>query len=252
MWNDAEALNRLARWILGLTLLFSLWTVGRAAVEKLAPFWRVEVHGAEHQENRQAVQKTLSGLSGGFFSLDLAAAKQAFEAQPWVRRADIHRVWPGQLRVTLEEHRAAAAWNDRALLNTYGEVFQVAAIERYLHLPRVYAPEGTERETARRYGEFTRLAKPLGFALNQLVVTDSGSWRLRLQGADAEGASRAVVVELGRERLTERLTRFTRFYPQTVASLGPILRADMRYPNGFAAQVKGGAGHKAAKEVNKA
>jgi len=246
MWNDPVALNRLTRLILVVTLLFALWTLGRAGAENLAPFGRVSVDGAGQEETRIAAKTALSQLRGGFFTLDLEVARVGFEQLPWVRRADIRRVWPGHLVIVLEEHHAAAAWNDRALLNTHGEVFAVTAMDKYLgRLPRLYAPEGTERETARRYGEFVAVAQPLGMRVEQIVVTARQSWRVRLNG----GGSGTVLVELGREHLSERLARFARFYPQAVATLGPIARADMRYPNGFAAQMKGG---KMAKDVGKA
>lgn len=260
MWNDPVALNRLSRLILVVTLLFAIWTVGRAAAEKLAPFWQVKVVGVSREETRVAVQEALGKLRGGFFALDLEAARGEFQALPWVRRAEIRRIWPGRLAVVLEEHRAAAAWNDRALLNTHGEVFAVAAMDQYLGLPRLYAPEGTERETARRYGEFVAVAKPLGMRVEQVVVTARQSWRVRLLGGrsgEGNGVG-GVVVELGRDHLSDRLGRFARFYPQAVETLGPIARADMRYPNGFAAQVKGGptggqpASRKMAKDVKKA
>ncbi len=235
MWNDPTALNRLTRLILVATLLFALWILGRATAESLAPFWQITVAGASHEETRAAVKPALRHLRGGFFALDLEGAQRDFERLPWVRHADIRRVWPGRLAIAIEEHQAAAAWNDRALLNTHGEVFPVAAMDKYLGLPRLYAPDGTERETARRYGEFVAVAKPLGMRVEQVVVTTRQSWRVRLQGADAN----SVVVELGRDHMDERLARFARFYPLAVATLGPISRADMRYPNGFAAQIKG-------------
>lgn len=252
MWNDPVALNRLTRLILVATLLFTLWTLGRAAAESLAPFSRVNVVGASQEETRVAAKTALGKLRGGFFALDLDATRMQFEQLPWVRRADIRRVWPGRLAIVLEEHRAAAAWNDRALLNTHGEVFAVTAMDKYLgRLPRLYAPEGTERETARRYGEFVAVAQPLGMRVDQIVVTARQSWRVRLHGSgtNVKGAAGSVLVELGREHLSERLARFARFYPQAVATLGPIARADMRYPNGFAAQMRGG---KMAKDVGKA
>ena len=262
MWNDPAALNRLSRLILFGTMLFALWILGRAAAENLAPFWQVSVVGASHEETRMAARATLGKLRGGFFALDLESSRKAFERLPWVRHAEIRRVWPGRLGVVLEEHRAAAAWNDRALLNTHGEVFTVTAMEKYLGLPRLYAPEGTERETARRYGEFMAQALPLGMRVEQVVVTARQSWRVRLHGSvygnSGGNGGGGVVVELGRERLSERLARFARFYPQAVATLGPITRADMRYPNGFAAQVKGSTvggpitGRKMAKNVGKA
>jgi cell division protein FtsQ len=253
MWNDPATLNRLSRLILVGTLLFALWILGRAAAENLAPFWQVTVVGAGHEETRAAAKTALGKLRGGFFALDLDATRREFARLPWVRNAEIRRVWPGRLAIAIEEHRAAAAWNDRALLNTHGEVFPVAAMDKYLGLPRLYAPDGTERETARRYGDFVAVAKPMGMRVEQVVVTTRQSWRVRLHGVDAN----SVVVELGRDHMDERLARFARFYPLAVATLGPITRADMRYPNGFAAQTKGRAGgpttgRKTAKDVKKA
>ena len=62
MWNDPTALNRLTRMILVGPLLFALWTVGRAAAEKLAPFWQVNVAGATHEETRSAAKAALGKL----------------------------------------------------------------------------------------------------------------------------------------------------------------------------------------------
>lgn len=231
MWDNPDALNRITRLILAATLLFAVWIGGRAALEAWFPFRQVTVEGAEHPETRQAVRTLAPRLTGGFFSLDLKGIHVAFEQLPWVRHADVRRLWPGRLVVHLEEHRAAAAWNDRALLDTHGEVFEGAA---WRGVPRFYAPEGMEREVARRYGEFARIVAPLGMRVEQLVVSARQSWRVRLTGG--------VSVELGREKLNERLHRFARFYPKAVAAVGPIPRVDMRYPNGFAGEAHPGAG----------
>eukprot|EP01036_Dinobryon_divergens_P041608 gene41608-55164_t len=45
-------------------------------------------------------------LAGSFFTLDLQAARSAFEAVPWVRQAVVQREFPNRLRVTLQEHQA--------------------------------------------------------------------------------------------------------------------------------------------------
>jgi cell division protein FtsQ len=233
MWDNPDALNRLTRLILAATLLFTLWIAGRAALEAWFPFRQITVHGADHAETRQAVRALAPRLTGGFFSMDLDGVHAAFEKQPWVRQAQVRRLWPGRLVVNLEEHRAAASWNDRALLDVYGEVFEGSP---WRGLPRFYAPEGMEREAARRYGEFAAIVAPLGLRVEQLVVSARQSWRLRLTGG--------ISVELGREKLGERLARFARFYPRAVAAVGPIPRVDMRYPNGFAGEVPHGVGGK--------
>ncbi len=226
MWDNPDALNRISRAILLLTLLFSVWLGGRALLESLFPFRQVVVIGADHASTRQAVKNLIAHMPGGFFSMDLETVQSEFVGLPWVRQADVRRLWPGRLEVVLEEHRAAAAWNDRATLDIDGEVFPV---EPSRDLPRIYAADGMEREVARRFGEFSEIIKPLGMGIEQLVVTARQSWRVRLSGG--------ISVELGRERINERLARFARVYPQTLTLVGGIQRVDMRYPNGFAAQI---------------
>lgn len=227
MWDDPVALNRISRLILAATLLFVLWVAGRTVLEMSFPFRQITVLGAQHADTRNGIQPLVRKMSGGFFSMDLAAVQTGFQTLPWVRRVDVHRLWPGKLVITLEEHQATAAWNDRASLNEHGEVFPV---EPAAHLPRIYAPEGMEKLLARRHVEFGRIVAPLNLRVEQLVVTARQSWRVRLTGG--------ISVELGRERINERLVRFTAAYPQAVAAIGPIQRADMRYPNGFAAQLE--------------
>ncbi|MDP2787673.1 MAG: cell division protein FtsQ/DivIB [Pseudomonadota bacterium] len=228
MWDNPDALNRISRLILAATLLFALWIVARSALESSFPFRQVTVIGANHVDTQTAARQLSRKLAGGFFSMDLHAVHDQFERLPWVREAQVRRLWPGRLVIELGEHTPAAAWNDRATLDTHGEIFPVMP---WTGLPRLYAPEGMEREVTRRYGEFTALVKPMGVHVEQIVVSARLSWRVRLSGG--------INVELGRERLSERLARFARFYPQAVAAVGPLHRVDMRYPNGFAGEPGG-------------
>ncbi len=265
MWNNPDALNRITWLILSATLLFAAWVLGRAALENAFPFQQITVNGANHTATQSAA-RTLSGkLAGGFFSMDLKTVHSQFKHLPWVRDAQLRRIWPGRLVVELTEHQPAAAWNDRAVLNTHGEIFPVAP---WTGLPRLYAPEGMEHEVARRYGEFAGLVKPIHLHVEQIVVSARLSWRVRLAGqpdatgagqkpgqrADQKSGQNAINVELGRDRLNDRLARFTRFYPQAIAAVGPLHRVDMRYPNGFAGEPAGAhpANQKAAnKQVTK-
>lgn len=225
MWNDPAALNRLSGLLLAATVLFALWTVGRQAVEAWMPIRTVEVHGALHEQTRQGIGPVLAGLSGGLLAVDLEVARQGFEALPWVRKANIRRVWPGMLVVELEEHVPAAAWNDLAVLDVHGEVFPVRP---WRSLPSFRAPEGMEMEVASRYGEFARLLDGPGWRIAGIHVDARRAWRIAL----ADG----VTVDLGRDRLDERLQRFVTFYPLVLAKVTGIRRVDMRYPNGFAVQ----------------
>lgn len=225
MWDDPVALNRTSGLLLLGTVLFTLWTAGRQAVESWLPISAVEVRGAAHRETRQGIAPVVAHLSGGLFSVDLEAARRGFEALPWVRAAAIRRVWPGSLLVELEEHVPAAAWNDTAMLNVRGEVFPVPPSAG---LPRFRAPEGMEKEVATRYGEFAQVLGAQGWRIAALQVDARGAWQISLNDG--------VTVELGRERLDERMKRFVASYPSVSARMVDIGRVDMRYPNGFAVQ----------------
>lgn len=239
MWDNAEALTRLGRLILLATLLFAVWIVGRVTLEAAFPFRQVSVVGANHGDTQIAAKRLIRNLSGGFFSMNLQQVHHDFEALPWVRQAQVRRLWPGRLVIELDEHRAAAAWNDRATLDTHGDTFPV---QPWTGLPRIYAPEGMQREVARNYGEFAALVKPMNLRIEQVVVSARLSWRVRL--SDGNGSQSTISIELGRDRLVERLARFTRFYPQALAAVGPMHRVDMRYPNGFAGEAQQTGNHK--------
>lgn len=240
MWDDPVSLDRLTRLVLAATLAFALWQGGRWLAEDHLLFHTVEISGAQQPETLAAAPTIIATLRGGFFSLDLEVARREFELLPWVREARVRRVWPDRLLVEIEEHVPAAAWNDLAVLNTHGEVFPVPP---WTGLPRVLAPEGSEAEVARRFAEFTARLGAHGWRIESVRVDARRAWQLALSGGpEPETAGRELVLELGRERLEERLHRFVTFYPLAAAQYDGIHRVDMRYPNGFAVRIQGSAG----------
>jgi len=229
MWDNPAILNRVTRMLLLATLLFALVMAGRQAAETWLPVREVTVSGVLHPETRQAIRPVLAGLSGGLFSVDLAAAQRGFETLPWVRSASVRRVWPHGLAVALEERVPAAAWNNLAILDVHGEVF---AARPWPDLPRLSGPDWMAKEAARRYGEFVLALAPGGWRIAAIQVDARHTWTVALSGGPT--------IDLGRDRLAERLKRFVTFYPLAASRMAAIRRVDMRYPNGFA--VQGGVG----------
>jgi cell division protein FtsQ len=182
-----------------------------------------------------------SKLAGNFLSLDLDHARDAFESVPWVRRATVRRLFPDRLAVRLEEHRAAALWDDDAsdarLVNTFGEVFEanVGDVEDDA-LPRLAGPPGSAARVLAMHRALVPVLQPLDSPMRTLKLTSHGTWRTQL----ASG----VVIELGRgetDAVAERAARFVRTLPQVTASMQqrPLLSADLRHPDGYAVRLKG-------------
>lgn len=225
MWDKPHVLNRISAWLFLAAGLSVGLVATRALTEGLYPFRQVTVLGARHSETKQALTEVIRGLTGGFFSLDLETARQAIEGVPWVHQATVRRIWPNRLLVEVRERIPAASWNGQQVLDVYGELFPV---HPWPGLPRIHAPSGMEREVARRLADFNRLLLPAGWHIASVQVSPRRAWRIVL----LDGTS----LDLGRERLAERVRRFVTFYPAAVASAGPLTEVDLRYPNGFAAR----------------
>ena len=181
-------------------------------------------------------------LAGNFFTVDLRAARAAFEQVPWVRRAQVQRVFPGSLHVQLQEHDAVAYWGSEsgsALVNAQGEVFEanVGDVEQE-DLPRLSGPAGSSPEVLQMHGLLQPVFKPLGLAMATLELTSRGGWRATM---DSE-----AVVELGggtHDEVVQRTQRFARTLTQVAAQYGrrvdALESADLRHTGGYALRLRG-------------
>ncbi|RZI86487.1 MAG: FtsQ-type POTRA domain-containing protein [Rubrivivax sp.] len=240
-WMNAAS-SALAALAMALVLAAGLVKLSRLSFFNIQ---RLQVEGELQRNNLATVRaNALPQLSASFFNQDLAKARDAFEAVPWVRRAVVRRVWPNELRVSLEEHRPAAYWHheDREdqLVNTFGEVFDanVGDVEDE-PLPTLSAPAHPSADQAKVMLDMLHRLQPLVAALpaeiDTLRLTDRGSWSLQLDsGAD---------IELGRgtaDELAERLQRFVRTLPELNRQYpAPLVHADLRYPEGYAVKLRG-------------
>ncbi len=189
----------------------------------------------------------LPRLSGNFFSIDLDAARAAFDQVPWVRRALVRRVWPNRLAVTLEEHEPAAVWQgddqrSERLLNTQGEIFAAPLRDvAQLELPTL---AGADAQSAQVLSMLRRLSvalAPLEQKVALLRLSSRGSWHAELAG----GAR----LELGRgteDELVARVDRLARTLAGVNARFGlasgqsrALVAADLRHPDGYALRLAG-------------
>ena len=114
-------------------------------------------------------------LSGTFFTMDLTAARLAFEAVPWVRQAVVRREFPNRLKVRLQEHQAVAYWGaegESRLVNNFGEVFEanLGEVEPET-LPRLMGPNGQAAQVLAMYQTLQPMFDDMDMALEQLELT---------------------------------------------------------------------------------
>ena len=236
LWHQPALMNLLADVLIvlaGATLAWSALTaLQRLPVFPLRELVLTSAPGQVSPDQLEHVART--AVVGNFFTVDLDAARTAFEKLPWVRKAAVRRQWPEGLSLALEEHEAVARWRhlngESGLVNAQGEVFVAERPEGAPALPQLTGPEGSAPELLQRYGEFSAALTGIGRRVTVVSLSPRRAWQLKLD----DGAA----IQLGRDQehapLTERLLRFTTHYDALKQRLGTLHVADMRYPNGFA------------------
>ena len=209
-----------------------------------APWFEIRAVRLEGELTRTNVPtvraNAMPRLAGGFFDVDLHAAREAFESVPWVRQAVVRRVWPDTLAVRVEEHRAVALWDDddgpTRLVNSHGETFEANLGEVDDEaLPIFEGPAGRAGELWAAYQRLRPLLAGLDLDIERLALSGRGSWRVEAAGG--------AVLELGRgsnDELLARVQRFARTLDQVTAHYGkPLLHADLRHADGYAVRLQG-------------
>lgn len=245
MWNKPQLLNAIADllFLAGAAALLAgaaVWLVRMPAL----PIRQVEFASELHHLRRADVEQAVpAALTGNFFSLNLDSVRASLEKMPWVRKVEVRRIWPARLEVNVEEHQAAARWEDgktpgrNEFVNTYGEIFTASLAEEEAgKLPMLHGPQGTSAELLKRYADFATAFKPVGHKPVQVLLSPRLAWQLKLDNG--------TVVDIGREQpkapLGARLQRFIEIYPVAVGNRPtPPAVVDLRYPNGFAMRVAG-------------
>ena len=249
---DIRLMNAVSALLVAALLATAAWAAMRWVVR--LPVFNFRAIQVEGDVNRNSVASlranALPRLHGSFLSMNLKEGRAAFEAVPWVRHAQLRRIWPMRLKVSLEEHRPAAYWEartdgadsateasaERALVNSFGEVFQanLGDVEDE-ELPVLAGPADAAGGMLRMWRALSPAAESLGESIDRLDLSGRGSWRATL----GSGA----VIELGRggeSDVVERFGRFAHSITQVTAQYrSPLLSADLRHADGYAVKLRG-------------
>jgi len=192
------------------------------------PIRHITVQGQLTHLSPEALQTIVrTQLTGGFFSLDISAVKQAILSFPWIADISFRRVWPDQLVVHVREQLAAARFGKKGVLNSEGAVFYPDVKTLPQNLPDLEGPLDESQALFNFYQTANTLTKLLGLTVVALHINAEQSWDLLL--------SNQLHVTLGRQEALPRLKRFIAIYPKiTALSTRPMISVDLRYPNGVA------------------
>jgi len=208
-------------------VVFVSIALGRELLQ--VPVTKLEIEGSFQRVTKLEITAAARpALRRSFLTLDLADIRRRVAAIDWVDAVRMERVWPGTLKISYTEHRAAASWGDSGLLNTRGELFVEDARREYPELPRLAGPEGSNRRVAARYLDVRDRLSKANLTLESIRMDARGAFSIELMGG--------LSVKLGRDDIDGRIERFfdaaVPYYLEQ--ELNRVAYIDLRYPNGFA------------------
>lgn len=192
------------------------------------PVKHVTVEGElRHLQKQDLIEAVSPYVTGSFFSIDVAKVQAAGQALPWVSLLQVRRTWPDGLHLIVHEHTAVATWNEQALLNTKGQVFEPKKASFPQGLVEMHGPEGQNQMMAQQLVKIQRQVDPLALTVTELTMDARRAWKVRFDNG--------LTLKLGREHNEARLTRFIDVYQGALSAYrAQIAAIDMRYTNGLA------------------
>lgn len=215
-----------------MVILLLLWgyngLLNWAQNKNVAPIDEVVIHGEfTYMDKAQLEDKIRQKLDGSFFTVDVDWLRGQIEENPWVYAASIRKEWPQKIHVFVVEQDVFGVWNNDLLLNKFGDVFYADGIAVEDSLPRLYGPEGNEKDVLKGYVKMQHLFDLHNFKIKEAVLSERYAWQLWLETG--------IHLNLGRSDKMKRVQRFVDLYP-LLSEYGDkdIARVDLRYDIGLA------------------
>ena len=217
-----------------------------------APLTRIAIHGTKRLSAESVAEATGVAPGTPLAALDEAQIEQTLTRHGWIREAHAKRLPGGSLVVSvIERVPSATTWLGEPArpfaVDASGAVFAPADSPEEV-LPRLVPAQpaslGDENPQLAHAIELNTQLLALGLATASEIGIDPGAegFTLRLPGLDTEFV-------LGKEDLSERLSRLSRLLAQRPAEVAGAARVDLRFEDQVVLQkgaAREGSLHKAA------
>jgi len=215
-----------------IVLAVVIWGVLEFQSTQTLPIKNVEVKSEFIRISEQQIKEIVAKNDlGGFFDTDVDSITTSMNKLPWLDKVTVRRVWPDTLQLEIVERKAIAYWNKSSLLTASGIVFTPENKNLPKDLPNLYGPAGTEKTVLKKYITMNANLQRLNFNISKLRLDARRSWDVHLDNG--------TILDLGREKVTDRLQRFISVYADyLIEQQNKIEAVDLRYTNGFAVRWK--------------
>ncbi len=233
MTQVKQAIKTHRKWIrylgCGLLLLsIILWLYFKLDNPQTLPIKNVDIRGNYTHVNHDLLQQALvTYTTAGFFNVDIKQIQAKLLTLPWIKQAEVDRVWPDTVNIKIIEQKVSAEWDKNALINLQGALFFPTDVTFPKDLPQLSGPKAKFKEVYADYLQAQAMLQPLLLTVAAVHMSANEAVSLTL--------SNGCKIILGQKLLWQRLQRFINVYNTTFANKPrrPVY-IDLRYPNGMA------------------
>ncbi|MEI6896059.1 MAG: FtsQ-type POTRA domain-containing protein [Psychromonas sp.] len=163
-----------------------------------------------------------------FFTVEIAQIQKELEAMPWVYSVSIRKRWPETLKIHIVEQSIVAVWNNKALLNRFGEIVEILPAAGKHPYVELYGNDELANDVLIIYKKLHQLLKVSDFDIASLESDQRQSTSLTLKNG--------LLLRLGKEQKLDRVQLFLTVYPliNEKYNVNKIDYIDLRYDTGFA------------------
>jgi cell division protein FtsQ len=197
------------------------------------PIYDIKVKGYYPHIDRNTLRQTiLPFVQKGFIMLDTAGLQDRLLQIPWVATANIQRVWPDKIIITLTEQQPMARFGKNMLLTPEGNLFAIEGNSLPQGLPLFIGPQDERKLMIETYPAMKKVLSSINQTITILAIDSQQFWRLQLNNG--------IVLLIGKIDALPRLQRFADVYSQVVGtkSSSTIDYIDLRYNHGMAVHFK--------------
>lgn len=212
--------------VLGSLVIGGMKLFMRLSSSQLMPMSEMLISGERRYVDDLDLQQILNALpqANNFFSMDVDKVQQALVAMPWLQQVSVRKQWPNKLRIYLDEQQLTARWNQRALLNGDGVIFEASQNKIERPLAELSGPDDQAPKALNYYRRLSEVLTVASLKITSLAVSERHSWDVTL--------GNGIILRLGRHDIVERAERFVKLIGQL--DLTKLAYVDLRYDTGFA------------------
>ena len=229
MLNNQESIKKVTTIVYLLIFITSIIFSYLVMTSSKFPITEIGIKGEYENINRNQIDLIKNKfIKKNFFAVNLQETREAFKKLPWIRDVSIRRDWNKfGLLVEIESHKPIGRWNNRGLVNSFGEIFNAAYDEK---LPLFVGSDEFVGEMSVKYNQINKILEKELMQIGTISLSNRLSWEIY-----TNNQMRFFLGKADGNNIIKRLEILIENYQFILSeSKSRIEYVDLRYKDGFA------------------